>query len=67
MRVELIPIAQHPLVYGERLRAPSKSTVLLYGHFDVQPVSCKSWRMLSAEHARTETQSRKDARSIEDL
>lgn len=27
----------HPLVYGDWLRAPSASTVLLYGHYDVQP------------------------------
>jgi acetylornithine deacetylase/succinyl-diaminopimelate desuccinylase-like protein len=28
----------HPLVYGEWLNAPSKPTVLFYGHYDVQPV-----------------------------
>jgi acetylornithine deacetylase/succinyl-diaminopimelate desuccinylase-like protein len=28
----------HPLVYGEWLEAPAKPTVLLYGHYDVQPV-----------------------------
>ncbi|HEX6770634.1 MAG TPA: dipeptidase [Acidobacteriaceae bacterium] len=27
----------HPLVYGEWLHAPGKSTVLCYGHYDVQP------------------------------
>lgn len=27
----------HPVVYGEWLRAPGKPTVLVYGHYDVQP------------------------------
>jgi len=27
----------HPLVYGEWLGAPGRPTVLIYGHFDVQP------------------------------
>lgn len=28
----------HPIVYGEWLGAPGKPTVLIYGHYDVQPV-----------------------------
>ncbi len=36
--VELIEGRGHPLVYGEWLGAAGKPTVLLYGHYDVQPV-----------------------------
>jgi acetylornithine deacetylase/succinyl-diaminopimelate desuccinylase-like protein len=36
-KVEIIPTAGHPLVYAESLNAPGKPTVLLYGHYDVQP------------------------------
>ncbi len=36
-RVEVMPTGGHPVVYAEWLRAPGKPTVLLYGHYDVQP------------------------------
>jgi acetylornithine deacetylase/succinyl-diaminopimelate desuccinylase-like protein len=36
--VEVIETQGHPLVYGEWLNAPGKPTVLIYGHYDVQPV-----------------------------
>ena len=35
--VEIIPTPGHPLVYADWLNAPGKPTVLLYGHYDVQP------------------------------
>ena len=34
----LIQTQGHPLVYAEWLKASGKSTVLIYGHYDVQPV-----------------------------
>jgi acetylornithine deacetylase/succinyl-diaminopimelate desuccinylase-like protein len=37
-QVEVIATRGHPLVYGEWLKAADKPTVLLYGHYDVQPV-----------------------------
>ncbi len=35
---EVIETAGHPVVYGEWLKAEGKPTVLIYGHYDVQPV-----------------------------
>lgn len=35
--VELCPTAGNPIVYGEKLVDPSLPTVLVYGHYDVQP------------------------------
>ena len=37
-KVRIIKTKGHPLVYGEWLDAPGKPTVLIYGHYDVQPV-----------------------------
>ena len=36
-KVAVMPSDGHPLVYGEWLGAPGKPTVLMYGHYDVQP------------------------------
>lgn len=35
--IELIQTDGHPLVYGEKILSDSYPTVLVYGHFDVQP------------------------------
>ncbi|GAX89110.1 dipeptidase [Effusibacillus lacus] len=36
--VQIMPTKGHPVVYGEWLKAEGKPTVLIYGHYDVQPV-----------------------------
>ncbi|MCC7104482.1 MAG: dipeptidase [Chloroflexi bacterium] len=35
---EILPTAGHPVVYADWLHAPGKPTVLIYNHYDVQPV-----------------------------
>ena len=35
--VEIIATQRHPLVYADWLHAPDAPTVLIYGHYDVQP------------------------------
>jgi acetylornithine deacetylase/succinyl-diaminopimelate desuccinylase-like protein len=37
-RAEVIPTPGHPVVYSEWLGAPGRPTMLIYGHYDVQPV-----------------------------
>lgn len=37
-KAEVYPTAGHPVVYGEKIIDKSKPTVLVYGHYDVQPV-----------------------------
>lgn len=36
-KVEVCPTAGYPIVYGEKIIDPSLPTVLVYGHYDVQP------------------------------
>ena len=36
-KVEVCPTKGHPIVYGEKIVDPAKPTVLVYGHYDVQP------------------------------
>jgi acetylornithine deacetylase/succinyl-diaminopimelate desuccinylase-like protein len=44
-RVEVNPTRGHPVVTADWLRAPGRPTVLVYGHYDVQPVDPLSeWR-----------------------
>lgn len=42
--VKVVPTLRHPLVYAEWRHAPGCPTVLIYGHYDVQPVDpLKEW------------------------
>ena len=36
-KVEVCETAGYPIVYGEKIVDPTKPTVLVYGHYDVQP------------------------------
>lgn len=36
-KVEICPTAGYPIVYGEKIIDPKLPTVLMYGHYDVQP------------------------------
>jgi acetylornithine deacetylase/succinyl-diaminopimelate desuccinylase-like protein len=43
--VTIIPTRRHPVVYAEWCHAPGRPTVLVYGHYDVQPVDpLNEWR-----------------------
>ena len=39
----LLPSAGNPVVYGSWDKAPGKPTVLIYAHYDVQPVKESEW------------------------
>lgn len=36
-KVEIFPTEGHPIVYGEKIISNEKPTVMIYGHYDVQP------------------------------
>jgi acetylornithine deacetylase/succinyl-diaminopimelate desuccinylase-like protein len=40
---QTIPTGGHPIVYGSWELAPGKPTVLIYAHYDVQPVKESEW------------------------
>jgi acetylornithine deacetylase/succinyl-diaminopimelate desuccinylase-like protein len=44
--VDIMPTGGHPIVYGERMTAAEGApTILLYGHYDVQPVDpIEEWK-----------------------
>ncbi len=42
---ESLDLGGHPLIYGEWMGAPGRPTVLMYGHYDVQPADpLDEWR-----------------------
>jgi acetylornithine deacetylase/succinyl-diaminopimelate desuccinylase-like protein len=44
-RAEVLETGGNPVAYGEWLNAPGKPTILIYGHYDVQPVDpVELWR-----------------------
>ena len=45
LETERIPTAGHPIVYGQKIVRPDLPTVMVYGHYDVQPPDPLSeWR-----------------------
>lgn len=36
-KVKAYPTERHPIIFGEYLTDPEKPTILIYGHYDVQP------------------------------
>ena len=57
-KVEIEPTKMHPLVYGESLHAPGKPTILIYGHYDVQPAEpLDLWTTPAFEPTRSRRQS----------
>lgn len=43
--VRVVTTSRHPIVYADSLHAPARPTVLVYGHYDVQPAEpLNEWR-----------------------
>jgi len=48
--IRVIPTPRHPIVYADWVLSPGKPTVLIYGHYDVQPADpLREWRSLPFE------------------
>jgi acetylornithine deacetylase/succinyl-diaminopimelate desuccinylase-like protein len=43
LNVQVLPTDGHPVVFAEWNKAKGKPTVLIYGHYDVQPVQEANW------------------------
>ncbi|MCA9753221.1 MAG: dipeptidase, partial [Gemmatimonadetes bacterium] len=44
-KVEVLPTKGHPIVLAEHLEDPSAPTLLVYGHYDVQPIANRAeWK-----------------------
>jgi acetylornithine deacetylase/succinyl-diaminopimelate desuccinylase-like protein len=43
LNAQVLPTEGHPVVFAEWNKAPGKPTVLIYGHYDVQPVQEAFW------------------------
>ena len=49
-KVEICETAGYPIVYGEKFIDASLPTVLIYGHYDVQPRDCLGlWKTAGCE------------------
>jgi acetylornithine deacetylase/succinyl-diaminopimelate desuccinylase-like protein len=63
--IQTIPTSRNPVVYAEWLGAPGKPTVLIYGHYDVQPADpLEKWK--SAPFAPAIREGRLYARGVSD-
>ncbi len=64
-QVQVLPTGRHPVVYGEWLHAGDAPTLLIYGHYDVQPPDpLDAWQ--SPPFAPTVREGRVYARGVSD-